>query len=160
MESTLPQAHLRNLQGKLENDAGQPPLLSNASMTCADHDVTMESTLLPALPDAPLANEDPEETSPHPSVTENNGQSVAASFQSGEDHPTRRRQKHVSYAKKFFYGASSMYYKPKDGCPLPATLPELIGQITACPNKENDQGEVNPAFQWFVLARAPTRKPG
>jgi hypothetical protein len=32
-----------------------------------------------------------------------------------------------------------MYYKPKDGCPLPATLPELIGQITACPNKKSNQ---------------------
>jgi hypothetical protein len=88
MESTLPQAHLRNLRRNLENDFGQPPLSSNASTTSADHDVTMESTLPPALPDAPLANEDPEETSPHPSVTENNGQSVAASFQSGEDCPT------------------------------------------------------------------------
>jgi hypothetical protein len=40
---------LRNLRRNLENGFGQPPLSSDASLTSADNNVTMESTLPQAL---------------------------------------------------------------------------------------------------------------
>lgn len=116
---------LRNIRRNLENHFCQQPPSSNASSSSTAHDVTMDSTLPRVRPHASPPNADRQVPSPRPSVSENNGDAVAANFPSLDDRPTKRRRKRVSYAKKYFFGTSAMYYKPQDSCPLPAALPEL-----------------------------------
>jgi hypothetical protein len=50
-----------------------------------------------------------------------------------------RKRYRVSYSKKFFYAASSIYLQVNPATPTPECLPELLGKITSCPSKKNDQ---------------------
>ena len=64
------------------------------------------------------------------------GDAVAASSEIAAPPPKRARIR-TSYAKKFFLATSELYLDLDPRYPTPEVLPELVGQVINCPNKNN-----------------------
>lgn len=114
-----------NLRGQLFQN-GTMELGNNA------HEVTLPS--VPAESNLPSIDDLLAEIARTPNDNDANDLEADATTMMGQ----QKKRHRFSYAKKYFYGSSVLYFQLDPTLPQPEQLPELLGQIIGCPNKKNN----------------------